>query len=87
MPFEALKPTELIQKVRLPLTNINILELTCILLPFQGECLLLSVPKALPWADILLAFQAVNRVAENSLLPREWGWARELGTAYAPMGH
>ena len=23
MPFEALKPTELIQKVRLPLTNVN----------------------------------------------------------------
>ena len=30
-----------------------------ILLPILGECWLLTIPKALPWADLFLAFQAV----------------------------
>ena len=30
-----------------------------ILLPILGECWLRTIPKALPWADLFLAFQAV----------------------------
>ncbi|MCR4809874.1 MAG: hypothetical protein K5896_08435 [Prevotella sp.] len=30
------------------------------LLPFQGEFTLVLVPRAMPWAECLLAFQAVS---------------------------
>ena len=42
-----------------------------ILLPNLGECWLRTIPKALPWADLFLAFQAVFTPTVYTLLP--WG--------------
>ena len=38
-----------------------------ILLPILGECWFRTIPKALPWADLFLAFQAV--LPQPSTLP------------------
>ena len=42
-----------------------------ILLPILGECWLRTIPKALPWADLFLAFQAV--FPPNVYTPLPWG--------------
>jgi len=39
------------------------------LLPIQGECWLRTIPKALPWADLSLAFQAVFTPTVYTPLP------------------
>ena len=44
-----------------------------ILLPILGECWLQTIPKALPWADLFLAFQAVFTPTVYTPLP--WGKA------------
>ena len=40
-----------------------------ILLPILGECWLRIIPKALPWADLFLAFQAVFTPTVYTPLP------------------
>ena len=40
-----------------------------ILLPILGECWLRTIPKALPWADLFLAFQAVFTPTVYTPLP------------------
>ena len=67
-----------------------------ILLPILGECWLRTIPKALPWADLFLAFQAVFPPTVYTPLP--WGNRRSRfacrrkgsggyqGKVYAPNG-
>ena len=41
-----------------------------ILLPILGECWFRTIPKALPWADLFLAFQAVFPPTVYTPLPK-----------------
>ena len=55
-------------------------------MPFQGEFTHILVPRAMPWAKCLLAFQAVfRRIPETSIIHIIAVWGKQEHSTYAPI--